>query len=76
MQSLRGPLKPLLLKGLKFVQRSDVNEVVVYMDILSRVELREAMEDEEEAGEGDAVKVHKQLPPLVGAFFPIATLGK
>ena len=42
------------------------------MDILSRVELREAMEDEE-GGEAATVKVHKQLSPLVGAIFPIVT---
>ena len=73
--SLKETLKPLLFKPLKFIQRSEVTEVLLFLDVLSQAELSEIMEDEEgERGrESSCLKLPKQLSRLVCTPFSLLT---
>lgn len=50
-QSFKTPLRPILLKGLKFIQRSDVNDVLLYFELLDEADLKELRDDDQEEEE-------------------------
>ena len=41
----------MLLKALKFIQRSEVNDVLVYLDLLEESDLKELLEEDQERDE-------------------------
>ena len=65
--TFKDSLKPLLLKALKFVGRSEVNEATVYLGLLGRPELEEWLEEVggELGSESSSVKLPKPLSRMV-----------
>ena len=38
----------MLLKGLKFIQRSEVNDILMYFDLLDEADIKELLEDDQD----------------------------
>ncbi len=52
MQGLKAPLNPLLLKGCKYLHKSEFNDALVYFDLLNQSDLEKLQDDNQ-----DVVKV-------------------
>lgn len=85
LQALREPLKPALLKACKFVQRSEVNDALLYFNILEEDDLKQIREhddyDDDQSIGAVGGKNHERvlkdkMVGLAGAKFNCIPFGK
>ena len=66
LQALKAPLTPVLIKGCRFIQRSEVVDALVYFDLLGEDDLKKLQDgDDDDAVEvGQGGLVTSKLPSL------------
>ena len=57
MQALKTALYPVLLKGCKFIQKPEINDILVYFDLLSDSDLEQLRDDDLDEGVTKTVMV-------------------
>ena len=70
MLTLREPLRPVLLKACRFVQRAEVNNTLVYFGLLDEADVAGLSVEGGQEGGGAAAEAPFSLPTVVSRASP------